>query len=277
VREPDTKLDTDRIQTTPDDLIRVTSESTTGWPSEKHWLFVNGICGEYYWLDLSCKKLKARFGRETVGVFNRGDGILWDLVECAGERSAREQGSTGSQDRLIRRTASSRAAQELLRKNLELMIGQADPDSDPAGPDYGLVVVAHSQGCLLLRLALEELIYNSDDTTRQKMKDRLCVFTFGNPSVHWQADNGLGPSLDSYSRRTEHFANEGDFVAKLGVLRPRHAADVYDGYSNVYVNPTWKGHLFGAQYSLDAGDYTKGDESWLICRGGANQRIAPPA
>lgn len=82
--EEDTTLDTDRIDPSSNERIRVSLGSSLPWP-DRHWLFVNGICGEYHWLDLACLKLEARFGRKTVGVFNRGDGILWDLVECAGE------------------------------------------------------------------------------------------------------------------------------------------------------------------------------------------------
>jgi hypothetical protein len=277
VKDEDTTLDTDRIETTPNDLIRVTLGSTPPWP-KKHWLFVNGICGEWHWLDLACKKLEDRFGRKTIGVFNRGDGILWDLVECAGERSDRQQGSTRSQDNLIQRTASSRKAQELLGENLKLMLGQPEPDS---------VVVAHSQGCLLLRLVLEDLANDRDETLHRRMEDHLCVFTFGNPSIHWKAENNPGLALASYSRRTEHFANRTDFVANLGVLRPRDETHgnnagggdgTNDGYSNVFVNENWKGHLFGAQYSLDARDYTRNRESWLLnCPKDANQPIGPPA
>jgi hypothetical protein len=43
-----------------------------------------------------------------------------------------------------------------------------------------VVMIAHSQGCLLLRLALESLAWErSRDTKRH-----LYVFTFGNPSIH---------------------------------------------------------------------------------------------
>ncbi|KAK4039112.1 hypothetical protein C8A01DRAFT_16875 [Parachaetomium inaequale] len=267
MREEDTRLDTDtdRIGTTPNDLIRVASGSSP--PRRKqHWLFVNGIGGEYHWLDLACKKLKERFGRNTVGVFNRGDGILWDLVECAGERSHREQGNTTSKDNLIQRTASSMEAQALLGESLGLMLQQAGPDA---------VVVAHSQGCLLLRLVLEDLANTDDKKIHKQMEDNLCVFTFGNPSIHWKVENRPDVALASYSCRTEHFANNTDFVAKLGVLSDETGGD--NGYSNVFVNESWKGHLFGAQYSLDDGDYNGGHESWLLNCRNAHQPIGPPA
>ncbi len=131
------------------------------------------------------------------------------------------------------------------------------------GPDS--VVVAHSQGCLLLRLVLEDLVSNGGEAMHNRMRTNLCVYTFGNPSIHWRVENDPARELWSYSRRTEHFANKTDFVARLGVLRPNGGAVANaNGYSNVFVNENWKGHLFGAQYSLDANDYTDGRNSLLL-------------
>jgi hypothetical protein len=53
----------------------------------KKWLFVNGIGRELFWLQLAYNKLRAIFHRNITGVFNRGDGLLWDIIECAGQRS----------------------------------------------------------------------------------------------------------------------------------------------------------------------------------------------
>ena len=62
----------------------------------------------------------------------------------------------------------------------------------------------------------------------------------------------------SYVLRTERFANTKDFVAKLSVLSGSQAASQDSGYPNGSVLTNSKhdgtGHLFGAQYSLDAGN-----------------------
>jgi hypothetical protein len=115
----------------------------------------------------------------------------------------------------------------LLKENLELMLHDSQ-----VGPES--VVVAHSQGYLLLRLVLEDLVSNGSEEIRGRMKKHR-VYTFGNPSIHWRVENGPALALDSYSCRTEHFANKTDFVAKLGVLRP-HGGGANNGYSNVFVN-----------------------------------------
>ncbi|KAK2669132.1 hypothetical protein RAB80_014658 [Fusarium oxysporum f. sp. vasinfectum] len=69
-------------------------------------------CG-YVWFRRSCDKIRDTFKREVKGIYNRSDGILWDLIECCGEHSA----ATG-QNSLIERTQSSRAAQRILAREL---------------------------------------------------------------------------------------------------------------------------------------------------------------
>ncbi|EHK23276.1 uncharacterized protein TRIVIDRAFT_134060, partial [Trichoderma virens Gv29-8] len=258
--------------------------------ANEKWLFVNGIATELFWLHLACKKLARQYSREITGVYNRGDGILWDLIECAGERNITGEGNARSQKRLIQRTSSSRGAQEKLKEQLEAALEQA---GDGDGSVYKhVVVIAHSQGCLLLRLALEELVVEDaagTGNTRQTMLERLCVFTFGNPSVDWKLDlpddvviaplQNSGQSqmdlefLSSHVLRTEHFANKVDFVAKLGVISEHRRADSGYAPEHVFVNedPDWIGHLFGTQYSLDSRYYRAeqtngaiGDPSWLL-------------
>ena len=99
------------------------------------------------------------------------------------------------------------------------------------------------------------------------MHDRLHVYTFGNPAYDW--------NVHAYTASTEHFANELDYVAKLGVLR-QYSSDSRDGVKNdltycsicrdgdkthtpkqrIFVNNKGQsGHLFGSQYSLQVKDY----------------------
>ncbi|KAH8702783.1 hypothetical protein GQ44DRAFT_732727 [Phaeosphaeriaceae sp. PMI808] len=232
------------------------------------WIFINGIATEPFWLHLACKKLAKWSSREVTGVYNRGDGILWDLIECGGERDERGVGNVMSQNKL-QRTMSSLQAQESLQNQLKTALQRPTEDQ---GSYSHIVMIAHSQGCLILRLALEHLIANNDWDIRTSMLQRLCIFTFGNPSVNWQFRDGS--QLSSYVRHTEHFANEKDFVAKLGVLND-HTRPGY-GTDPVFVNkqPDWTGHLFGTQYSLDPSHYRDRDgpatanqtrhRSWLL-------------
>ncbi|KAJ9642276.1 hypothetical protein H2199_004656 [Coniosporium tulheliwenetii] len=157
--------------------------------------------------------------------------------------------------------------------------------AEDLGPTH-VVMIAHSQGCLLLSLALEsllnDLVGTGDVKIRKTMLSRLCVFTFGNPSVDWKLEMDEGHSIEplensdqarkdltylsSHVLRTEHFANEKDFVARLGVLNEKKPPD--SGYDYIFINKgkDWIGHLFGTQYSLDPNDYTEanGQISWLL-------------
>ena len=224
------------------------------------WLFVNGIAGEYFWTTLAVKKLADRFfessankseNSEIRGVFNRSDGILWDLVECAGERNT-DRTRLGINES----TASSATAQKLLRQQLETALRDKEREGD-------VVMVAHSQGCLILRLVLGAL-HGSVDA--KAMRERLKVYTFGNPAFDWEEH--------AFVKYTEHFANKADFVAKLGVLRDlgdgRRIKKKSDsrywcqecvaGKANhprqlIFRNNERKGHLFGSQYSLADADY----------------------
>ncbi|KAM0271442.1 hypothetical protein ACHAQH_009062 [Verticillium albo-atrum] len=226
------------------------------YPDEK-WLFINGIANEFVWFQRSCDKLRDTFRREVRGVYNRSDGILWDLIECCGERSAVE----AEVNALIDRTQSSRAAQEVLVRELSSALWPA------TGEVPGKVVmVAHSQGCLILRLALHKLVRdNAGDMQRRKeMKERLHVFTFGNPSVDWRVMDDKVRPLSDYARMTEHFAHKVDFVAMLGcVTQPDGAESGYVG-APVFLSENGRGHLFGAHYPLGASSYIEGQNSRLL-------------
>lgn len=134
--------------TTPAEYNRAEPLTVKAGPNE-HWLFINGIGVEYPWLRLACEKLEDKYGRKVVGIFNRGGGLLWDLIECAGQRSDRLRGNTASQDTLIQATKSSAVAQETLYNRLKSILEKSE---DSLGPR---VMVARSQGCLVLCLVLQ--------------------------------------------------------------------------------------------------------------------------
>ncbi|WAO97116.1 Hypothetical protein NCS54_01482500 [Fusarium falciforme] len=228
-------------------------------PNEK-WLFINGIANEFVWFQRSCDKIRDTFQREVKGIYNRSDGILWDLIECCGEHSA-----AGSENALIERTQSSKAAQESLERELSDALWPIDRSA----PDK-VVMIAHSQGCLLLRLALQTLVKENPrgsrrgSQRRRDMKERLRVFTFGNPSIDWRVIGGTGQSLSEYTNATEHFAHKVDFVAMLGVVT--HRDDQNSGYDkdSVFYSKEGRAHLFGAHYPLGAESYDNGVKSKLL-------------
>jgi len=219
--------------------------------SEK-WLFINGIANEQVWFRQSCDKIRDKFQREIRGIYNRSDGILWDLIECAGEHSMAELKD------VVQRTQSSQAAQEVLERELRDALW---PSS--GSPPEKVVMIAHSQGCLLLRLVLQALVEDDPNGSqrRKDMKERLRVFTFGNPSIDWQVIDGTEQALSEYAKVTEHFAHKVDFVALLGVVSYR---DTGYGSESVFYSKGGRGHLFGAHYPLEAKAYEEGGRSELL-------------
>jgi hypothetical protein len=226
-------------------------------PNEK-WLFINGIANEVVWFRRSCDKIRDRFKRQVTGVYNKSDGILWDFIECCGERGAADA-SDASID-LIQRTESSMQAQKVLYDELKHALWAVD-----AGDSYSVIVIAHSQGCLLLRLALQKLVQETTEQSQERrdMQRRLKLFTFGNPSVEWRIvdEKKKIRQLDEFAAVTEHFAHEADFVARLGVV-----TDEDSGYNrnSVFYSKDGRGHLFGAHYSLYADAYQGGENSVLL-------------
>jgi len=243
------------------------------------------------------KEINASRRTTITGVFNRSDGIFWDLIECAGERrpqpvpnnpqsssSSNNPNSNPNKATLSSRTASSREAQSRLSQVLRSAL--LDSASHPNGKD--IIMIAHSQGCLLLRLSLQAIHASASPDLRTTMATRLRVFTFGNPAYDWD--------VHAYTATTEHFANELDYVAKLGVLRRYSSDPSENGNANgngneldycskcaagdgehlmmprqrVFVNNRRQtGHLFGSQYSLKKGDYdcvNGRGPSWLLGR-----------
>ena len=49
---------------------------------------MNGISGDPYWVGMAWKKLNDKFKESLKGIFNRSDGLLSDILECAGESNA---------------------------------------------------------------------------------------------------------------------------------------------------------------------------------------------
>ncbi|KID82987.1 hypothetical protein MGU_09744 [Metarhizium guizhouense ARSEF 977] len=225
-------------------------------PNEK-WLFINGIANELVWFQRSCDKIRDTFKREVKGVYNRSDGILWDLIQCCGEHSAAEDQS----NELIELTRSSVAAQN----SLELELSDALWPTNGSAPDK-VVMIAYSQGCLLLRLVLQTLVKHNPNGSqkRRDMKERLRVFTFGNPSLDWRAMGETYTPLHECVKVTEHFAHQVDFVAMLGVVT--HRDDPDSGYQSgsVYYSNNGRAHLFGAHYPLGAEAYANGATSQLM-------------
>ena len=130
-----------------------------------------------------------------------------------------------------------------------------------------VILIAHSQGTIITSNMLRTLV---DPTARRELiarsprltaehaaiNSRPQVFRHAEALARGEDRGGLG-KLEVYSfataastmsgkalRHIEHFANEWDYVANLGVLSPRNCPAI-DG--RCYLRKA-SGHLFGAHY-----------------------------
>jgi hypothetical protein len=232
---------------------------------DEQWIFINGIANEYEWFLRSCDKVRDTFVREVTGVYNRSDGFLWDVIECAGERDA-----ASNSNPLVNSTASSLAARDALYR--EVMLALENKGGEKPGK---IVLIAHSQGSLIARLVLQRLLkeHPSGSRIHADMKERLHVFTFGCPSIDWCVmDSGL-KHLRNYVKATEHFVHSRDYVGILGVVT--HQNDPESGYvdGTVFRSHGGRGHLFGAHYPLGSESYENGDSSVLLSAVGGRALI----
>ncbi|KAK1990893.1 hypothetical protein LX36DRAFT_591667 [Colletotrichum falcatum] len=151
------------------------------------WLFLNGVSVGTHWLQGNLDRLSRTFHREIVGVHNKTDGIIFDLIQCLIERCFYYgTGDTRSGYAIIAGALAE-------RKNKRV------------------VLILHSQGGLQGSLILDWLLSHSSRTSLKKLE----IYTFGNAANHFN-----NPEMEEGIRainHIEHFANSGDFVARWGV------------------------------------------------------------
>jgi hypothetical protein len=189
------------------------------------------------WLQSNIDRLSLTFGRRVVGVHNPTSGILFDILECLVQRDF----AYSTQD--VREAyVSIKAAlyNEKIKK---------------------VVFILHSQGGIEGGLILDWLLAE----VPQQYLRQLEVYTFGNaanhfnnpqrnvlPSLPGSAANPLPNGLRSLDTgvlkaigHIEHYANQGDFVAQIGVLNYTSIANRYMG--RVFKSP-YSGHLLNQHY-----------------------------
>ncbi|KAI5789019.1 hypothetical protein EDC01DRAFT_747575 [Geopyxis carbonaria] len=162
----------------------------------EHWLFVNGICSGRSWTAAAVDELSLQFARPVTGIHNRTFGILLDLLQCASQRS------------LGLYTSCIRDTYQHLHDALTAHIDDDDDDSSNDAWRYDkIVVLAHSQGALVVSLAIDMLLA---DLPRDTLAGRIEVYTFGGAANHFNNPGGV-------LRVVEHYVNALDPVATIGV------------------------------------------------------------
>ena len=144
-----------------------------------------------HWMNSNLVRLSKTFRRPILGIHNPSYGIPADVLESMFQRTL----SYPTLDiRNAYKTISDLLSEDGIKK---------------------LVLIAHSQGAIEAGMILD-WIYSTMPT---KNVSKLEVFTFGNAANHW--NNPKGPDNKPVIEHMEHYVNEGDWVARFGILHFR--------------------------------------------------------
>ncbi|KAL1920385.1 uncharacterized protein VTP21DRAFT_762 [Calcarisporiella thermophila] len=203
------------------------------FPNEK-WYFINGICTDEHGLANNCQRLESQFRRPVQGIYNKTYGFFSDLFESILQRN------------LDINTDAVKTAANVIYHDL---INDKVDD---------IVLIAHSQGGIIASLVVDLLYKNPHGLHKKKLLKKLRVCTFASAADDFRNPDNTIPVI-------EHYVNERDAVAELGVLafgyRPNYAGEIF-------LNSTGSGHFFNQFYSLAPEVYTsvksRGAIPWLL-------------
>ncbi|CEH13540.1 hypothetical protein CBOM_01457 [Ceraceosorus bombacis] len=163
-------------------LNTFTVKSPTGhnFPNEA-WLLVTGIATTPDGQRKACQRISDLFGRDVVAIVNRSYGLVGDLLECLNQRDLQ-------------------LGYDVLVKAL------LDPKNKR------VVLVGHSQGGIMVSAWIDQLLADYNRSILSKVE----IYTFASAANHLSAPVDANGSMPFAN--IEHFANEFDYVSRIGVL-----------------------------------------------------------
>ncbi|WP_052260940.1 hypothetical protein [Photobacterium gaetbulicola] len=210
-------------------------------PNEK-WFFINGICTSKDMAKINARMLSKVFGRPITPLHNPTNGMIADLTEAI-------EGRDLDQFTHIARTTKDLIWQEL--QHLEAQL--ANHPTDHTAP-HKIVVIGHSQGGIILSNVVGRLLQEHHG---DPLLNHLEIYTFASAHDDYpsfaKGEKHLAPPF------TEHFANNEDYVAMIGVL-----SRTSNTQGKVFVKQG-AGHLLNYHYLRDflSGQYDPQGESRL--------------
>ncbi|OCK80530.1 hypothetical protein K432DRAFT_382140 [Lepidopterella palustris CBS 459.81] len=196
---------------------------------EERWIFLNGVAVGRHWLQCNIDRLALTFRRPVLGVHNRTNGFIFDLIQCMIERNF----CYPTEDV---RTSYVQIKSALLDDKYKKV-----------------VLILHSQGGIEGSLILDWLL----DEVPQDLLQQLEIYTFGSAANHFNNPHRSYSSMQAAKasrhsapegkaiRYIEHYADSGDFVARWGVLSFNTLNNRYMG--RVFTRPG-SGHLLNQHY-----------------------------
>lgn len=186
------------------------------------WFFVNGIATSPPVALLNGKELARVFRRPIHLIHSPTHGALFDIIRSFHARTLRKDGQM------------SRPAYAVIRKALI--------------ESERVVLIGHSQGTIINSYIVRKLL---KDPTMRKHVHRLEVFCLAGVADSFQIDQDLSKKEGRSVPYVEHFANEGDFFARIGIFAHR------DRTEGPLFQLNRRGHLLNEHYltSLIKGEY----------------------
>lgn len=182
---------------------------------DEAWFFINGVATNRDVLDLNGAYLQRLFGRSIELIHNPTDGLALDLLECAFGRTFQLE------------TVPVLYAHARIRD--ALLFGQHER----------VVLLAHSQGGIVASDVAHLLV---QELAGHEALTRLEMYTFASAADMVPADVALTEAEGRLVPYYEHYANTGDWVARLGVLH-----EWLDIPGKVYMTDA-SGHFLNAHY-----------------------------
>jgi len=181
---------------------------------EEDWWYVNGIGVNSDLQRENAKHMSRMFSRQIRMFYNPTQGLLFDTFMCM-------TGLAGHKTH-----AGKRLLKTLMREFQK-------------NPTKKIIIIAHSGGCIVTTNVIRHLI----NTGYMAAVSQLEIYTFGSPVTSFPS--AWSPALNRFVPFYEHYANTGDFVCKIGVLRLEYADWKITG--KVYIANV-DGHFLGDHY-----------------------------
>ncbi|KAJ8063764.1 hypothetical protein OCU04_007626 [Sclerotinia nivalis] len=211
--------------------------------AEERWLYLNGICTGRHWLKCSVDRLALTFGRPVMGIHNRTNGFIFDLIECLVQRN------------LNYATTDIRIAYPILKGELY------DKHVER------VILICHSQGGIEGSMIIDWLLAEIPQDLLRKLE----VYTFGNAANHfnnphlrreYQKCALTNPSLPADSAGSkrpvepranrnrngksiphiEHYAHTYEIVSRIGILH----------FANNYAHDKFAARFMGRIFEVEA-------------------------
>ncbi|KAK0625322.1 hypothetical protein B0T17DRAFT_491922 [Bombardia bombarda] len=125
--------------------------------AHEQWIFINGVAAGEHWLQSNLDRLAITFKRPILGIHNKTNGIIFDVIECLVQRN------------LGYATTDVRVCYRIIKEKLY-------------NPQYSKVIfVLHSQGAIEGSMVLDWLLQELP----QDLLAKLEVYTFGCAANHF--------------------------------------------------------------------------------------------